>query len=69
MLKKKTKKNRQELDMLFPPRIAAFKASFLGIKLSNVSSVSLVFTIYKFTAKLKQVERQGLRTVTEKVPK
>lgn len=26
-------------------------------------------TIYKFKAKLKQVERQGLRTVMDKAPK
>lgn len=54
------KKNRQEFDTLFPPN-SSFQAKFLGIKLPNVFSISLVFKIYKFTAKLKQVERQGLR--------
>lgn len=65
----KKKKIRQELDILFPPN-SSFQGKFLGIKLPNVSSISLVFTIYKFTAKLKQVERWGLRSSQgERVPK
>lgn len=61
-LVKKKKKIREELDILFPPKNSSFQGKFLGIKLPNVSSISLVFTIYKFTAKLKQVERWGLRS-------
>lgn len=66
MFKKKKKKIRQELDILCPPKNSSFQGKFLGIKLSNMSSISLVFTIYKFTAKLKHIERQGLGGVKEK---
>lgn len=52
-------KKNQELDILFPPKNSSFQGKFLGIKFPNRSSLSLVFTIYKFTAKLKEVERQG----------
>lgn len=54
LAQKKKKNSNRNLICFSLWRTAAFQGKFLGIKLPNVSSISLVFTIYKFTEKLNK---------------